>query len=173
MEMNNGATIPSIPEYQDIVDNANADRQVILKYKDLVKEKTYAVVSYRYIETNSKYGQKLSMVVRLWNRDVFNQSPDFTREVWSATILSRILREMDLEAGVSLPIWVAIGEETRSNKSGNMYYPAVAKKFTPNEMRAFPWAQEVRRCVDDARRKYEPDFKDDYYYEDNPYLRGG
>jgi hypothetical protein len=76
------------------------------------------------------------MVVKLWNPDVFDQ----TREVWSATVLTHILEQM----GDSLPVWVAIGEEKRAKNSENMYYPAVTKKFTPNEMNAFSWAQQAR-----------------------------
>ena len=125
-----------IPTYKEIMDQ----KPEIMSFRDLKKEESYAVVSYRYVTLSANQGQVI--VATLWSKDQFPWSKTKTQEVWSVKVLKDFLVG-DLMR--ELPFWLAVSPEKTTGQGS--YYPLKAMDFTEEQLSHFEWAQKARERV--------------------------
>lgn len=132
-----------VPPFDEIMKR----KGIIIPFDSLTKQKTYAVVGWRYIFSKKKNCDLL--VVNLWSADEFPLSWDNTQEVWGVAGLKKIVTGANKQ---TLPVWVGLEEkrEKGNNQGGVMqyYHPVTAMAFSAEQLRYYPWAQRCKEGQD-------------------------
>ena len=124
-----------IPSYDDIM----SQRPDIMSFKDIKKEESYAVTSFRYCTLSAVQSQVV--VATLWHPTLFPWSKSKTQEVWGVKVLKDFLiGDMKRE----LPFWIAVPPE-KATAQGS-YYPLRGLDFTQAQLDHFPWARAAREA---------------------------
>ena len=108
-----------------------------MSFKDLTKEKVYAVVKYRYVTLSAVQAQVI--VATLWSGTEFQWSDKQTQEVWGVKVLKDFLIG---DCKKELPFWIAVPPE-KVTPMGS-YYPLKAMAFTEKQLGIFEWARQAR-----------------------------
>jgi len=128
-----------IPSYEHIM----AQRPEILSFKDIKREESYAVLSYRYMTLSAVQSQVI--VATLWSKNQFPWSTTKTQEVWGVKVLKDLLVG---DTKRKLPFWIGVSNEKATSQGS--YYPIRAMAFTDEQFEVFEWAREARDKAQDS-----------------------